>query len=103
MASTASERTAARGWRTPLGLRGSGTWARNSNKFDGADTASPSCLAGDLPRLPSVSLSSKIKVRTALVHVQRPRAPDRFADGRAQDVEGPGYSVAVASRFSLQE
>src|SRR4051812_25336030 len=66
MASTARERMAARGWRTPLGLRGSGTEARTSNKLNGADMASPPGRPGDLPRLPSASLPSNITVRTAL-------------------------------------
>src|SRR5262249_607971 len=52
MASTDRVKMAGRGWRTPLGLRGSGTWARTSSRQREADMATDSSLAATAPVYP---------------------------------------------------
>src|ERR1700683_2119694 len=66
MARTARLRMAGKGWRTPLGLRGSGTLASTSSKLRGVGMTRDSCGGGDPPHLPPAPPYANIKVRTAL-------------------------------------
>src|SRR3954463_15940533 len=77
MASTARARTADRGGRTPLGLRGSGTWSSTSSRQRGADTATDSFRAATSPLYPRPLLPPRSRS-------EQPWGPGTGEEGRSR-------------------